>query len=174
VASEMSLDPTAVVGVAIDRGSLGETTESKGLASMLRRMILTSTEKRDGQDLSAQLEELGASVIRSEASCRDSTYVGGEMLQPSCESFLELLSESLVHPSFSTEEVEFQKNSMRFEREDWEKDPDRRIEELLFAKAFPTHPLGWPSVKKICSFFFFLAPIIFFFLDLGGFSGICG
>lgn len=68
------------------------------------------------------------------------------MLQPSCDGFLELLSESLVHPSFTLEDVEFQKNSMRFEREDLEKDPDRRIEELLFRKAFTNHPLGWPSV----------------------------
>lgn len=73
VASELSLDPTAVVGVAVDKGSLLEGPDTKGLTSMLRRMILTSSAKRNGQDVAAQLEELGAAVNRSEGggvACR--------------------------------------------------------------------------------------------------------
>lgn len=81
--------------------------------------------------------------------CRDSIYVAGEMLQPSCEKFLEMLCESVMHPSFVAEDLEFQKNSMRFEREDWEKNPDKLIEEVLFRQAFPNHPLGWPAVPTV-------------------------
>lgn len=66
VASETSTDPTAVVGIAVSEGSLAEAGDTMGLSSMLRRMILTSTAKRDGQNVASNLEELGASVIRSE------------------------------------------------------------------------------------------------------------
>lgn len=167
VASEESLDLTSCVGVAIDKGSLLERPDERGLSSMLRRMLLTSSARRDGQAMAEKLEELvsaltkshtslplriclcqqGASVIRSESSCRDSLYVAAEVLQPHCDGFIQVLSESLTHPSIAAEDVEFQKASLHFEREDLEKNPDSLIESMVLAQAFGDDtPWGAPSV----------------------------
>lgn len=148
VASEESLDPTACVGVAVDKGSLAEAPESRGLSALMRRMALVSSAKQSSEAMAATLEELGASVVRSEASCRDSLYVAAELLQPSVDGFLGILSESLVHPAFTEDQVAFQKQSMMFEREDRDGDPDHRVEDQVLATAFPHHALGASPVPR--------------------------
>jgi predicted Zn-dependent peptidase len=149
VVSEERLDPTSCVGIAIDKGSLLENAQTKGMSSLMRRMLLTSTELRDGQEVAKMLEEMGASVIRSECSCRDSIYVAAELLEPSVDQFVGLLSEALTHPSFTPQEVEYQKASMEFEREDVEqRDPDGLVEEMMLSKAFPSSSLGFAAVPE--------------------------
>ena len=58
VASEESLDLTSCVGIAIAKGSLLELPRERGLSSMVRRMLLTSSAMRDGQAMAEKLEEL--------------------------------------------------------------------------------------------------------------------
>ncbi len=151
VASQPSLEPVACVGVALNGGQLLESRASGtvGMAAALRRMWLSATAARSAQDTQALLEEVGAAVVRSEPKVRDSIYVGAELLAPQSDVFLGLLSESLTHPSFTLEDLEFQKTSLRFEREDLEKKPDKRIEEMLFAAAYPNDALGHHSVPEL-------------------------
>jgi hypothetical protein len=101
VASEESMEPVAVVGVGIDKGQLLESRAecTVGLSAMIRRLMLTQR----GPELQARLEELGASVVRSESKTRDSIYVGAELLEPQAEPFLALLGESVAHPSYAQE-----------------------------------------------------------------------
>ncbi len=75
VASEESLDLTSCVGVAIDKGSLLERPDERGLSSMLRRMLLTSSARRDGQAMAEKLEELVSALTKSHKFATDNLLV---------------------------------------------------------------------------------------------------
>jgi predicted Zn-dependent peptidase len=78
VAAEDNNDSTTCVGLGIDVGARFETKEEQGMSALLKRMLL-------GGRFSQRLEQLGASLIRSDVSCKDSIYVAAEVLRPHAE-----------------------------------------------------------------------------------------
>jgi hypothetical protein len=75
VATEDNNDSTTCVGLGIDVGARFETKEEQGMSALLKRMLLSGR-------FSQRLEQLGASLIRSDVSCKDSIYVAAEVLRP--------------------------------------------------------------------------------------------
>ncbi len=75
VAAEDNNDSTTCVGLGIEVGARLETKEEQGMSALLKRMLLTGR-------FAQRLEQLGASLIRSDVTCRDSIYVAAEVLRP--------------------------------------------------------------------------------------------
>ena len=90
VAAEDNNDSTTCVGLGIDVGARLETKEEQGMSALLKRMLLTGR-------FSQQLERLGASLVRSDVSCRDSIYVAAEVLRPHAKVGGLLVCVLLVH-----------------------------------------------------------------------------
>ena len=144
VGSQDTYDPMSCVGVGLDVGPIYESPEEQGLSTVLKRLILSSTE--DGDEINDELLELGAHVRRSDLLCRDSIYVGAEMLRPNVEGFFKILSESWKNSRFSESDLEFQKQSLMFEKEDRMNRPDEFLSDLLASAAFGEKGYGLPPI----------------------------
>ena len=137
VASCETYDMTAAIGMGLDVGIRYESAKERGLSALLRRLLLSSSSSdgRSGQQVTEHLEAIGASVIRSEATCKDSIYVAAELLRPHAKEFLTILRGCASSP-FTEEDLEFQKRSLIFEHEDLMMDADRFVPEMVMATAF--------------------------------------
>lgn len=138
------------MGIGIDVGPRFETRAEHGLSALLKRMLVaSSTAHKSGQEVSAELEAIGASVIRSDKTCKDSIYVAAEVLRPHVRDFLKILRESAESP-FSQDDLDFQKQSLAFEHEDHMMDPDAFVPDLFMETALKCS-LALPTIPDPAS-----------------------
>ncbi len=101
------------VTASLHAGSIYESPERSGLASLLSSALLTGTRQRDFDEIHASLENIGA-----ELSLRGHIHklgLFGKALAEDLRQLLETANEALRHPTFPAEHVE----RLRGERLTW-------------------------------------------------------
>jgi zinc protease len=95
--------PVIKVTVSFDAGSLRETADKAGLANLTASLLTEGTEKRTGSEISEAVEFVGATLNASGGD--DYITVNLSVLSKDLELGFELLSDVLLNPSFTEDEI---------------------------------------------------------------------
>jgi zinc protease len=140
LAYENRSSPSVVVGGYLWSGSLSETPPQAGLSSFTAGMLMRGTETRTFGQINEALESVGAQLgFRSGVH---TVSFGGKALAEDLDRLLEILSDSLRHPTFPAGEVENLRGQILtgLQRRAYD---TRQMARLTFnALLFPDHPYG--------------------------------
>ncbi len=131
---------SVVVDGLIRAGALAETRERAGLSSFTSAMLMRGTEKRPFATIYETTESIGASMGFS--SGYFSTGFAAKGLIEDFDLLLDLLAQSLRHPTFPTEEVEKMRGQYLTALH-MRADNTQQMASLRFHEAlYPDHPYG--------------------------------
>ena len=99
--------PLVAIHVAIRTGLLSESSASSGLNTLLASLLTKGTTSRDGDEIAATIESLGASL--SASSGNNTTLLTASCLQPDLEQVLEIVVDCLSNPAFHGDAIEREK-----------------------------------------------------------------
>ncbi|MCB1229075.1 MAG: insulinase family protein [Verrucomicrobiae bacterium] len=139
---EMPHMQSASIGFWTGTGSRQETAENNGVAHFIEHLLFKGTENRSGEDISRQIERLGASIDAFTTEDHTAYQVKGpaEQLEP----LLDVMVDMFQHPRFEPDDLENERNVIHEEIAMVRDQPSQWLEDLTSAAAWPDHPLGRP------------------------------
>ncbi|KAK2142073.1 hypothetical protein LSH36_999g00050 [Paralvinella palmiformis] len=147
VASAEQFGNFCTVGVLIDSGSRYEGPYPSGITHFLEKLSFSSTAKFANKDeILQRLEEHGG-VCDCQGS-RDTLIYAASASTTGVAEVVELLSEAVLQPKITLEELEATRAAIGFELDtlDMKPDPDILMVEYLHAAAYWNNTLGLPKV----------------------------
>jgi zinc protease len=137
-----SEQPVISVRLLIGAGASSDPANLSGLASFTAGLLNQGTETRTANQIAEAVDKIGASV---EASAdMESTTISGNGLQENATTILDLMTDMLLRPRFSEEEIARRKqralSSLEADMEDPEYIADAVFERVLYG----THPYAHP------------------------------
>jgi zinc protease len=132
--------PSAVVSGYLWAGSVCETAEQAGLASLTARALLRGTDSRTFGQINEALESVGAQLGLS--SQVHTAGFGGKALVEDLGLLLEILADGLQRPSFPPAEIEKLKGQVLTSLQRRAYDTRRMAQLACDALLFPSHPYG--------------------------------
>lgn len=130
------------IGVWVKGGSRHETPAQAGLAHFLEHMMFKGTTKRTALDIARDVDLVGGdfnAMTTREYTCFHLTLPNSAM-----DFALELLTDILKESRFDQGELERERMVVLQEFAMVEESPEEWVHEVLFEKAFGSHPLGRP------------------------------
>ncbi|MFH0953367.1 MAG: pitrilysin family protein [Verrucomicrobiota bacterium] len=124
-------------------GLLAESEKNNGITQLMADLLTRGTVRRLAEDIAQTVERLGGSL--SPFAGRNSFGLQARGLSRDAETFMDLLSDCLLHPVFPEDELEKQRvvqlAAIRQQRER----PFFVAQEALRQTIFPGHPYRWTS-----------------------------
>ena len=132
--------PVVKVTVGFDAGSLRETADKAGLASLTASLLTEGTEKRTASEISEAVEFVGATLTASGGD--DYITVNLSVLSKDLELGFELLSDVLLNPSFPEDEITKKIERIKGSLIAREEDPGFVASKEFKKAVFGAHPYG--------------------------------
>ena len=143
VVTDHSEPSVAVQLLIMTAGSIQDAPNMPGVASMTANMLTQGTEKRSATDIASAIDFVGGSLGASAG--RDGTTLSLAVVRKDLDLGLDLMSDVLLHPAFSAEELERQRQQLLSGLTVQYSDPDY-LASVVFAKAlYKGSPYGLPS-----------------------------
>jgi predicted Zn-dependent peptidase len=130
------------IGVWVKGGSRHETPSQAGLAHFLEHMMFKGTAKRTALDIARDVDLVGGDF--NAMTTREYTCFHLTLPNSAIDFALELLTDILKESRFDQEELERERMVVLQEFAMVEESPEEWVHEVLFEKAFGSHPLGRP------------------------------
>lgn len=132
-------------------GSLYETPEKNGLASITAEALMRGTETRDFNQIAAALEDIGADAGFGSGNHRTSFF--GKSLAEDLDVVLNVVSESMRHPTFPEQQIERLRGEwitgLQMAMQSTRYRASRAFHETLYPENHPYHYSGRGSVETI-------------------------
>lgn len=142
VFEEDSSLPMVYLNVVIKTGTITDPPKYEGLTHFMGKMLLRGTRARSKEQIDLELDQMGAQLgveTRAEA-----LILRGAVLESELDSFLDLLAEIIIHPSFPEREIRKLRSETLSELLE-DQSEDRTIAGRAFEKLlFKEHPYGNP------------------------------
>jgi len=137
--------PIVSAQLVVDAGRSAEDPSLPGVSDFTAAMLEEGTTSRNSQQLSDELEHLGASYAAQ--TQRDVTSLGIDALARNFPDALSLLADIAQHPSFPADEVERQRKS-RLSSITELRENGGALADAAFARALygPAHPYGSSTI----------------------------
>jgi zinc protease len=132
--------PAVVIGGYLWAGSISESAEQAGLASLTAGMLLRGTKTRSFGQINETLESVGAQL--SYRSNVHSVGFGGKALAEDLDLLLEILSDSLQQPTFPETELGKLRGQVLTAIQRREDDTGSMAWLTFDALLYPDHPYG--------------------------------
>ena len=130
------------IGVWLTRGSRHESAEKGGIAHFVEHMLFKGTETRTAEDIAQAIDSIGGQLDAFTAKEYASYYI--KVLDEHLPLALDVLSDIVLNPAFSAEDVEREKKVIVEEIKMVEDTPDDLVHELFTQSFWEDHPLGRP------------------------------
>jgi predicted Zn-dependent peptidase len=130
------------IGVWLTRGSRHETAERSGIAHFVEHMLFKGTATRTAEDIAQAIDSIGGQLDAFTAKEYASYYI--KVLDEHLPLALDILSDIVLNPSFSDEDIEREKNVVLEEIKMVEDTPDDLVHEIFTQGFWENHPLGRP------------------------------
>jgi predicted Zn-dependent peptidase len=130
------------VGVWLARGSRHEDAASSGIAHFVEHMLFKGTGTRSAEDIAQAIDSIGGQLDAFTAKEYASYYI--KVLDEHLPLALDILSDIVLNPAFSPEDVEREKKVVVEEIKMVEDTPDDLVHELFTQGFWQDHPLGRP------------------------------
>jgi predicted Zn-dependent peptidase len=133
---------SVTIGVWLMRGSRHETDERGGIAHFVEHMLFKGTDTRTAEDIAQAIDSIGGQLDAFTAKEYASYYI--KVLDEHLPLAVDLLSDIVLRPAFSPEEIEREKKVILEEIKMVEDTPDDLVHELFTQHFWEGHALGRP------------------------------
>src|SRR5215208_4167895 len=130
------------IGVWLARGSRHEPQEQSGIAHFVEHMLFKGTGTRSAEDIAQTIDSIGGQMDAFTAKEYASYYL--KVLDEHLPLAVEVLSDIVMNPAFSPEDLEREKKVVLEEIKMVEDTPDDLVHELFTEHFWENHPLGRP------------------------------
>src|ERR671938_157695 len=130
------------IGVWLLRGSRHESDELGGIAHFVEHMLFKGTSTRTAEDIAQAIDSIGGELHAVTAKEYASYYI--KVLDEHLPLAVDLLSDIVLRPAFSADEIEREKKVILEEIKMVEDTPDDLVHELFTQHFWEGHPLGRP------------------------------
>jgi predicted Zn-dependent peptidase len=130
------------IGVWLARGSRHEPQEQSGIAHFVEHMLFKGTATRSAEDIAQAIDSVGGQMDAFTAKEYASYYI--KVLDEHLPFAVEVLSDIVMNPAFSAEDIEREKKVVLEEIKMVEDTPDDLVHELFTENFWAEHPLGRP------------------------------
>ena len=120
---------SVTIGVWLMRGSRHESEERGGIAHFVEHMLFKGTDTRTAEDIAQAIDSIGGQLDAFTAKEYASYYI--KVLDEHLPLAVDLLSDIVLRPAFSAEEVEREKKVILEEIKMVEDTPDDLVHELF-------------------------------------------
>ena len=141
------------MGAWIDSGSRDEPAEENGLSHFVEHMVFKGTTSRSAQDIAREVDSIGGNL--DAFTGKESVCFNIKVLDENMPPALDVLSDLVLHPKFSTADLEREQGVILEEIKMDEDNPDYLVHETFTQNFWKNHPLGRPilgTVKTVSSF----------------------
>ena len=140
--SEKTVLPIVTVVVAIKAGSVEEPPEKAGLANLTADLLNEGTKSRTSKEISDAIEFVGGSLNTSGGA--DYITVSLSVLKKDIELGFDLLSDVILNPAFSDDEIKRRKTSIISSIIQQKEEPDAIVSKAFNEAVFGKNPYGRP------------------------------
>src|SRR5690242_14333366 len=133
---------SVTIGVWLTRGSRHEVEARGGIAHFVEHMLFKGTDTRTAEDIAQAIDSIGGQLDAFTAKEYASYYI--KVLDEHLPLAVDLLSDIVLHPAFSEDEIEREKKVILEEIKMVEDTPDDLVHELFTQHFWEGHPLGRP------------------------------
>ena len=130
------------IGVWLTRGSRHEAAERGGIAHFVEHMLFKGTATRSAEDIAQAIDSIGGQLDAFTAKEYASYYI--KVLDEHLPLALDILSDIVLNPAFSPDDIEREKKVVVEEIKMVEDTPDDLVHELFTQGFWENHPLGRP------------------------------
>src|SRR6185503_12156927 len=130
------------IGVWLARGSRHEPQEQSGIAHFVEHMLFKGTGTRSAEDIAQAIDSIGGQMDAFTAKEYASYYI--KVLDEHLPFALDVLSDIVMNPRFSVDDIEREKKVVLEEIKMVEDTPDDLVHELFTESFWADHPLGRP------------------------------
>jgi predicted Zn-dependent peptidase len=130
------------IGVWLTRGSRHESAECSGIAHFVEHMLFKGTATRSAEDIAQAIDSIGGQLDAFTAKEYASYYI--KVLDEHLPLAVDILSDIVLHPAFSPEDIEREKKVVVEEIKMVEDTPDDLVHEIFTQGFWENHPLGRP------------------------------
>jgi zinc protease len=134
--------PIVSVVVAIKAGSMAESSEKSGLANLTADLLNEGTNTRSSKEISDAIEFVGGSLVS--AGGADYITVSLAVLKKDIVLGFDLLSDIILNPAFSGDEIQRRKTSIKNSIIQQKEDPGIVASKAFAEAVFGKHPYGRP------------------------------
>jgi len=130
------------IGVWLARGSRHEPQAQSGIAHFVEHMLFKGTATRSAEDIAQTIDSIGGQMDAFTAKEYASYYI--KVLDEHLPLAVDVLSDIVMHPAFSEDDIEREKKVVLEEIKMVEDTPDDLVHELFTENFWEGHPLGRP------------------------------
>ena len=141
------------MGAWINSGSRDEPAQENGLSHFVEHMVFKGTTSRSAQDIAREVDAIGGNL--DAFTGKETVCFNIKVLDEHTDQALDVLSDLVLHPSFSNADLEREQGVILEEIKMDEDNPDYLIHETFTKNFWPNHPLGRPilgTTKTVASF----------------------
>src|SRR5438045_1977576 len=133
---------SVALGYYLRSGSAVESEQHSGASHFLEHLVFKGTATRSTSDIAQIIDILGGDVDAFTGKEYTSFYA--HVLDEQVETALDLLTDIVVSPAFTAEDVESERSVILEEIKMVEDTPDDLVHEIFVTSFWPDHPLGRP------------------------------
>ncbi|NKB24291.1 MAG: hypothetical protein GKR87_07950 [Kiritimatiellae bacterium] len=133
--------PFVYFSIALRGGLLSENKENQGITQLMTELLIRGTRTQSSEEIAEKVESVGASI--SSFAGPNSFGVAGKCLSQDKELLANLLTDCLINPSFSDEEIKKQKRVQSSAIQQQKERPMFLAQQKLRNTLFPDHPYQW-------------------------------
>ena len=141
------------MGIWIDSGSRDETLEVNGISHFIEHMVFKGTTTRSAQQFAREVDSIGGNL--DAFTGKETVCFNIKVLDENIAPALDLLTDLVLHPTFSEEDIAKEQGVILEEIKMDEDNPDYLVHELFTQNFWPNDALGRPILgtsKSVSSF----------------------
>ena len=151
------------MGVWIASGSRDEPLELNGISHFVEHMVFKGTATRSASQFAREVDSIGGNL--DAFTSKENICFNIKVLDENIASSLELLSDLVLHPTFTPEDIRREQGVILEEIKMDEDSPDYLVHETFTQKFWKGHALGRPTLGTVKSVSSFTQPVVFEFYN---------
>ncbi len=149
------------MGVWIASGSRDEPLELNGLSHFVEHMVFKGTTTRNARQFAREVDSIGGNL--DAFTGKENICFNIKVLDDNIAPALELLSDLVLHPTFTPEDIAREQGVILEEIKMDEDSPDYLVHETFTQNFWKGHALGRPTLGTVKSVSSFTQPVVFDF-----------
>ena len=135
------------VGAFVDAGSRYETLETSGTAHFLEHLLFKGTKNRTKSQFESEIEQMGATL--DAYTSREHTLYHMQCFPKDVSKCVNILGDILQNPLLNKDQINDEKDTIKTELEESNKDVQEIIMEAAHFNSFRDHYIGQPILGDI-------------------------
>ena len=151
------------MGVWIATGSRDEPLELNGISHFVEHMVFKGTTTRNARQFAREVDSIGGNL--DAFTSKENICFNIKVLDENIAFALELLSDLVLHPTFTPEDIAREQGVILEEIKMDEDSPDYLVHETFTQNFWKGHALGRPTLGTVKSVSSFTQPAVFEFYN---------